>query len=486
MGKQGKMQKQRRQHAEMREREAAVAAAEAAAEMKMEAAVEAVVQEQERKAEAAAALQARNEKKERDEESRGRAEAGQGGSGEASVRRAVEVLAGKIEEMRVVAEQREQRSQMIYEDMNEAVGDVSYDTRAVGRSLGRLQLPRVEHGLCLRALERMGQQWEQQAAKMAGAVEQMREEMRAVQAGQRELALLASGLGAGVGDLGSGLGGLGSSVRAIQRQLDDRTGEQQRLAKLVSRMAAESGGQQTSPPDTVRKQKGLGRRMGGVKGRQLQFGSESEEKEQEQGKEEKASEQQEEVAQWYGGGGEAQGVYEEMRAEVGAEREEREREERVEREREEQEREEAAASSAWFQERCRRMREETKRVLALPWDCDERREWTRQDHALRSKERREEKERKQRDGYEGMSREEMMAWHNMNDMIKRDERSRRWEQMVDEQDRDEGEQWKEKWLWKWLWKKQLGEMSEREMSVWDDGREMREEVQLFGCASTAE
>ena len=58
--------------------------------------------------------------------------------------------------------------------------------------------------LCLRALERMGQQWEQQAAKMAGAVEQMREEMRAVQAGQRELALLASGLGAGVGDMGSG------------------------------------------------------------------------------------------------------------------------------------------------------------------------------------------------------------------------------------------------------------------------------------------
>ena len=34
-------------------------------------------------------------------------------------------------------------------------------------------------------------------------------------------------------------------------------------------------------------------------GRQLQFGSESEEKEQEQGKEEKASEQQEEVA-WRG------------------------------------------------------------------------------------------------------------------------------------------------------------------------------------------
>ena len=63
------------------------------------------------------------------------------------------------------------------------------------------------------------------------------------------------------------------------------------------------------------------------------------------------------------------------------------------------------------------MREETKRVLALPRNCDERGELSRQDQALRSKERREEKERKQRDGYEGMSREEMMAWHNMNDMI---------------------------------------------------------------------
>ena len=81
-----------------------------------------------------------------------------------------------------------------------------------------------------------------------------------------------------------------------------------------------------------------------------------------------------------------------------------------------------------------------------------------------------------------MSREEKGAWLSMNDRMKMDERSR----MREEQWRDEGEQWKEKWLWKWLWKKQLGEMSEREMSVWDDGREMREEVQLFGCASTAE
>ena len=62
-----------------------------------------------------------------------------------------------------------------------------------------------------------------------------------------------------------------------------------------------------------------------------------------------------------------------------------------------------------------------------------------------------------------------------------DERSR----MMEEQERDEREQWKEKWLWKWLWQKEQGEMSEREMSVWDDGREMREEVQPFGCASTA-
>jgi hypothetical protein len=108
-----------------------------------------------------------------------------------------------------------------------------------------------------------------------------------------------------------------------------------------------------------------------------------------------------------------------------------------------------------------------------------------QDQALRSKERREEKERMQRDGYEGMSREEKMAWLSMDDMIKRDERSRRIDEKRDEQWRDEGEQWKEKWLWKWLWQKQLGEMSEREMSVWDDGREMREEVQPFGCASTA-
>ena len=32
--------------------------------------------------------------------------------------------------------------------------------------------------------------------------------------------------------------------------------------------------------------------------------------------------------------------------------------------------------------------------------------------------------------------------------------------------------------------RELREMGEREMSMWDDGGEMGEEVQLFGCAST--
>jgi hypothetical protein len=43
-----------------------------------------------------------------------------------------------------------------------------------------------------------------------------------------------------------------------------------------------------------------------------------------------------------------------------------------------------------------------------------------------------------------------------------------------ESERDEGEE------------RELGELGEKEMRVWDDGREVREEVQLFGCASTAE
>ena len=257
MGKRGKQEKQRRQQRrqfealceerlfqqqfeerceEQLEREA-VAADQAA-----------VVQEQQQRAEAAAAVRAEKEQKERVEQGGGRTD---------TVQRAVGVLAGKIEEMRAEAEQREQRSQMLYESMHEGVGELTDDVSAVGRTVGRLQLPGVEHGMCLRALERVGQQWEQQAAKMAGAVEQMREEMRAVQAGQRELALLVHGLGAGVGDVGSGLGGLGSSVRAIQRQLDARTAEQKRLADRVSCWEAETGGRKISPPATVRKEKGL-------------------------------------------------------------------------------------------------------------------------------------------------------------------------------------------------------------------------------------
>jgi hypothetical protein len=238
----------------------------------------------------------------------------------------------------------------------------------------------------------------------------VREELSAVQAGQRELARLVSGMGAGVDSVGSGLGGMGSSVRVIQRQLDDRAGEQKRLAKLVSRLEAESGGQQTSPPDTVRKQKGLGRRMGGVTGRQLQFGSEMEEKEQEQGKEEKASVRQEEVEQWYGGGGEAQGVYEEMRAGVRDEREEREQPVRMSKREERREKQ--------FKEEMRKIEERASKI-------EERREAE----------------------------------------IAR---------LGAERERDEGEE------------RELRELGEKELSVWDDGREVREEVQLFGCASTAE
>ena len=104
---------------------------------------------------------------------------------------------------------------------------------------------------------------------------------------------------------------------------------------------------------------------------------------------------------------------------------------------------------------------------------------------MRSARKREDKERMQRAGYEGKSKEEQVAWLSMNDRMKMDERSRMIDEKREEQERDEREQWKEKWLWKWLWKKQLGEMNEREVSVWDDGREMREEVQPFGCASTA-
>ena len=142
-------------------------------------------------------------------------EAGKKGVGavEGAVQRVVGVLGGKIEEMRADVQHRD----LLQADMNMAVGDVAKEMRAVCRTVGRLQLPRVEGELCLRQLEKMGQKWEQQAAEMAGAVGQMREEigatrveLGAVQAVQRELVGLVRGLGAGVGDVGSGLGGLRS------------------------------------------------------------------------------------------------------------------------------------------------------------------------------------------------------------------------------------------------------------------------------------
>ena len=166
-------------------------------------------------------------------------EAGKKGVGavEGAVQRVVGVLGGKIEEMRADVQHRD----LLQADMNMAVGDVAKEMRAVCRTVGRLQLPRAEGELCLRQLGEMGQKWEQQAAEMAGAVGQMREEigatrveLGAVQAVQRELVGLVRGLGAGVGDVGSGLGGLGSSVRAMQRQKGSRTAEQKRLADRVS------------------------------------------------------------------------------------------------------------------------------------------------------------------------------------------------------------------------------------------------------------
>ena len=105
----------------------------------------------------------------------------------------------------------------------------------------------------------------------------VREEMTKVQTGHLELARLVNGMGASVEGVGSGLGGLGSSVRAIQRQLDARTGEQKRLADRVSCWEAGVGGR-ISPPATVRKEKGLGGRVGaaGMQGRRLAFaGAES-------------------------------------------------------------------------------------------------------------------------------------------------------------------------------------------------------------------
>ena len=89
-------------------------------------------------------------------------EAGKKGVGavEGAVQRVVGVLGGKIEEMRADVQHRD----LLQADMNMAVGDVAKEMRAVCRTMGRLQLPRVEGELCLRQLEKMGQKTEMGAA----------------------------------------------------------------------------------------------------------------------------------------------------------------------------------------------------------------------------------------------------------------------------------------------------------------------------------
>jgi hypothetical protein len=415
-------------------------------------------------------------------------EAGKKGVGavEGAVQRVVGVLGGKIEEMRADVQHRD----LLQADMNMAVGDVAKEMRAVCRTVGRLQLPRVEGELCLRQLEKMGQKWEQQAAEMAGAVGQMREEigatrveLGAVQAVQRELVGLVRGLGAGVGDVGSGLGGLGSSVRAIQRQLDARTGEQKRLAKLVSRREAEAGGHKTSPPATVRKERGMGRRLGLGAGRRLGFGAGAEEEQRERGEEQEREEQEhEQTEEEKQLEEEVEQVLAELRREEEAEerlREEREEQQREEQQREEQERQRrereselAAAASAWWQE-CNRKKREEKEVYEAMSD-EEKRGWRKTD--LRESGRRmrkegdERRERMQRDGYAEMSEEQRVSW------IMHDTKRCHAEKV--EGEREEREQWKLRWLER--------RKVEREMGMWDDGRERREEVQLFCCASTAD
>jgi hypothetical protein len=168
-------------------------------------------------------------------------------------------------------------------------------------------------------LKQHGRRGEMQLSRVVEAVTQMRDEMKGMRVGQGEMGRLVKGMGKGVLDAETKLSGLGSTVRAIQRELASRAQADKRLADQVDQLrrqgavmgqavmgqavragmvdeggqlAAESGGQQISPPDTVRKQKGVGRRMGGVSGRQLQFGSGTEEKEQEQQKEEKESEEE--------------------------------------------------------------------------------------------------------------------------------------------------------------------------------------------------
>jgi hypothetical protein len=162
------------------------------------------------------------------------------------------------------------------------------------------RLCRIEGGV-QQHLKQHGRRGEQQMGRVVEAVTQMRDEMKGMRVGQGEMGRLVKGMGKGVLDAETKLSGLGSTVRAIQRELASRAQADKRLADQVDQLrrqgavmgqavragmvgeggqlAAESGGQQTSPPDTVRKQMGMGRRMGGVSGRQLQFGSGTEEHE---------------------------------------------------------------------------------------------------------------------------------------------------------------------------------------------------------------
>ena len=113
---------------------------------------------------------------------------------EEEVQRAVAV-------MRADAEQREKRSRQTAECMEDAVDEMAGRLTGLTRAVGNVYLSSVQGGLDQHALHQMGQSWQQQAAKLAGAVGQMREEMgavreemREVQAGQRELARLVRGI----------------------------------------------------------------------------------------------------------------------------------------------------------------------------------------------------------------------------------------------------------------------------------------------------
>ena len=85
----------------------------------------------------------------------------------------LEVLAGMIEEMRedVDMEQGEQRSRQLVECMDDTVEEIADKMSMVSRMVGNVQLGKVQGGLDQHALHQMGQTWQQQAAKLAGAVD---------------------------------------------------------------------------------------------------------------------------------------------------------------------------------------------------------------------------------------------------------------------------------------------------------------------------